>query len=140
MQLPVINLWLALAFEVHVHHKQASAWFGALPPTAAAFCRFTQQGFLRLATNPSVFQDEAVTLAEAWVLYDRLIGDERVAFLEEPAGLEMVWRRYTQHLTYSHKVWNDAYLAAFAAVADLKMVTLDTAFTKYSDTRVTILR
>ena len=64
MQLPDINLWLALAFEVHVHHRQASAWFGSLPSAGAAFCRFTQQGFLRLATNPSVFQDEAVTLAD----------------------------------------------------------------------------
>ena len=65
MHLPDINVWLALAFEVHVHHWRAVEWLGRAATGSCAFCRLTQQGFLRLATNPSVFGDEALTLKRA---------------------------------------------------------------------------
>jgi uncharacterized protein len=69
MFLPDVNLWLALAFESHVHHSAAKAWFDGLSDgDACGFYRMTQQGFLRLATNPRAFAEEAVTLAEAWRL------------------------------------------------------------------------
>src|SRR3954469_17930456 len=73
MYLPDINVWLALTFDSHVHHPSAKMWFDGL--TNNAFClfrRLTQQGFLRLATNPSVFGKDAVPLPKAWQLYDTL--------------------------------------------------------------------
>jgi len=63
MVLPDINVWLALAFRFHSHHEAANLWYeGSTEP--CCFCRFTQQGFLRLASNPAAFKDEAVTLRE----------------------------------------------------------------------------
>ena len=71
-----VNLCLALAFQSHAHHSTAKAWFNGLTePQACNFCRMTQQGFLRLATNPKAFGDEAVTLSRAWELYDALLSD-----------------------------------------------------------------
>ena len=66
MYLPDINVWLALAFEVHFHHRTAKAWFKGTGPDGCGFCRLTQQGFLRLAANPAVFGDEAVPMDVAW--------------------------------------------------------------------------
>jgi predicted nucleic acid-binding protein len=43
MHLPDINVWLALAFEVHFHHRTAKAWFEETGPDSNAFCRLTQQ-------------------------------------------------------------------------------------------------
>lgn len=84
MLLPDVNLWLALAFEAHVHHTAAKAWFDPLSEAdRCAFCRMTQQGFLRLVTNPKAFGDEAVTLPEAWRLYDAFLADPRISFAEE---------------------------------------------------------
>jgi predicted nucleic acid-binding protein len=57
MFLPDINVWLALAFESHVHHEVAKGWLEGLSSEGCAFCRTTQQGFLRLATNPKAFDD-----------------------------------------------------------------------------------
>jgi predicted nucleic acid-binding protein len=71
MYLPDVNAWLALAFEAHADHTTALAWFGPAAEKGCAFCRMTQQGFLRLATNPAAFGDEAVTCAQAWALYDQ---------------------------------------------------------------------
>ena len=62
MYLPDVNVWLALVFEAHQHHKSAAGWFEALSPMTCAFCRFSQQGLLRLSSNPAVFRDEARTV------------------------------------------------------------------------------
>ena len=119
MFLPDINLWLALAFESHVHHGGAKNWFDGATNDGCCFCRLTQQGFLRLATNPKAFGEEAVTLSEAWQLYDEFFLDPRVSFTDEPPNVEGHWRAYTQRRTFSPKVWNDAFLAAFARTANL---------------------
>jgi len=138
MHLLDINFWLALTFEVHAHHKIATAWFDMAEPDSCAFCRLTQQGFLRLATNPAVFKEDAVTMKTAWYCYDRLLEDERVYFMREPEGLEQVWRVYTRNQKYSHKIWNDAYLAAFAKASNLKMGTFDRGFQEYKAVKVTL--
>ncbi len=140
MHLPDINVWLALTFDSHVHHPAAKTWFDGLPNDAACFfCRLTQQGFLRLATNPSVFGKHALTLPDAWQKYDILLSDPRVAFAGEPADLETHWRTFTQHQSFSPKVWNDAYLAAFAVAANLEMVTFDKGFSQYANVKCIFL-
>ena len=139
MHLPDINVWLALAFEVHFHHGSAKAWFEGTGPDSCAFCRLTQQGFLRLATNPAVFKDEAVTMDVAWSCYDKLLDDERVYFMREPEGLEKAWRVSTRNRGYSHRVWNDAYLTAFAQTANLEITTFDQGFREHDTIRATIL-
>ena len=140
MHLPDINVWLALTFDSHVHHPKPKMWFDGLPSDAVCFfCRPTQQGFLRLATNPSVFGKHAVTLPDAWQKYDSLLSDPRVAFAEEPADLETHWRTFTQHQSFSPHVWNDAYLAAFALASNLGIITFDMAFAQYANVKYTIL-
>lgn len=124
--LPDVNLWLALAFESHGHQARAKVWFeGVQPDQVCAFCRMTQQGFLRLATNARAFYEEAVTLERAWQLYDAFLSDAQVAFLEEPVGIEVPWRKFTVRRTFSPKIWNDAYLAAFAEQVEGTLVTFD---------------
>jgi toxin-antitoxin system PIN domain toxin len=139
MFLPDVNLWLALAFSRHVHHVAAKNWFETVPDQNGSFCRLTQQGFLRLATNPKALDDEAVSLQDAWRLYDAFLGDPRVVFANEPAGLEPLWRVYTQGKSFSPKVWNDAYLAAFAQAAVCEVVTFDKGFKAYQDVSCSIL-
>jgi len=62
MLLPDVNVWLALTFDSHIHHPAAKNWFDALSGEVWYFCRMTQQGFLRLATNRTVFGVHALTL------------------------------------------------------------------------------
>ena len=59
MYLLDVNVWLALAFDTHVHHTVAKNWFDGLPTGRFVFCRMTQQGFLRLATDPRVLRSDA---------------------------------------------------------------------------------
>jgi uncharacterized protein len=139
MHLPDINFWLALAFASHKHHRAAREWFRDAPTGACAFCRLTQQGFLRLATTAKVLAEKPATLVKAWKLYDLLFSDPRVVFAEEPANLEVHWRSFTQRRSASPKVWNDAYLAAFARAAGFEVVSFDTGLAQYKGITCTIL-
>lgn len=139
MFLPDVNFWLALAFESHFHQTFAKDWFEGSSNNGCAFCRLTQQGFLRLATNPKAFGAEAVTLSDAWRLYDAFSGDPRVSFAEEPANLEPLWRGYTDRRSFSPKVWNDAFLAAFAQAAGYELITFDRGFAQFENLNCTIL-
>jgi predicted nucleic acid-binding protein len=81
----------------------------------------------------------AVGMADAWRAYDALFADAKVGYLEEPDGIEQKLRVLTQAAAFSPKVWNDAYLAAFAELANLEVVTFDKGFSKFAPIRFTLL-
>ena len=141
MYLPDVNVWLPLVFSQHVHHQVAEAWFASVPDDRPCFfCRLTQMGFLRLATNPKANPLQTLTMRRAWEVYQETLLDPRIEFAVEPEGLEDQWRQYAQTGTFSPHVWNDAYLAAFAQAADLELVTFDYGFKQYADVTVTHLK
>lgn len=139
MLLPDVNVWLALAFDGHAHHRSARNWFDGLTAEVCGFCRLSQQGFLRLACNPSVFGKHALTLAGAWQAYDLFLSDPRVDYADEPPGIEQHWRSMTRGATFSPHVWNDAYLAAFASVGQMALVTFDQALSTLHPGETTLL-
>jgi toxin-antitoxin system PIN domain toxin len=103
-----INVWIAMAFDGHVHHPVARKWFDGLSDNDfCIFCRLTQQGFLRLASSPQIFGSNALTLVDAWQKYDAFLSDPRVSFMVEPVGIEQQWRDLTRAATFSTKVWSD---------------------------------
>jgi hypothetical protein len=109
-----------------VHHSYAAEWFATLSSGATlAFCRFTQVGLLRLLTAEVVMRDEVMTQPQAWAAYDRWLRDPRVEFVDEPAEIEMRFRALTRLRLPATKDWADSYLAAFAAVGQLTLVTFD---------------
>ena len=137
--LPDINVWIALAADRHVHHETAKGWFAEIEPGEANFCRVTQMGFLRLITNRHVMGADVVTQKEAWQVYQNLSQDQRVTFLPEPSGIEGVWRRLTQSGSNSTNTWTDAYLAAFASIRGLTVVSFDGGFKKWLGPNAIIL-
>lgn len=138
MHLADVNFWLALAFEAHTHHSRAVRWFDDLSPESCVMCRLTQNGLLRLATNQSVFGDEAVTMSQAWTLYDTLMADERISYFPEPHGLESFWREFAGGQSQSPKLWTDAYLAAFASASGMQVVTFYEGFRQFDGLKLTI--
>jgi toxin-antitoxin system PIN domain toxin len=123
---PDINVWVALTYEGHAHHRKAASWFGALEPAAGlSFCRFTQLGLLRLLTAEAVMGDEVMTQPQAWAAYDQWLQDSRIGFMEEPADTETRFRALTRLRQPATKDWADSYLAAFATIGQLTLVTFD---------------
>jgi uncharacterized protein len=138
---PDVNVWLALSYDGHQHHASAVGWFARLHSEPVYFCRFTQLGFLRLITHPSVMGDEVRGQTEAWHAYDQFLGDERVSFHPEPdhEQLESTWRRITSGKRPASKQWPDAYLVAFARTARLTLITFDRALRQMNAGSVVLL-
>lgn len=123
-----MNVWLALLHEIHPHHEAAQKWSGALgPETIVYFCRFTQLGLLRLLTNQSAMGEDVLTPSQAWKAYDSLIAFPANRMLEEPRGIDPLFRKYTQSRQSSTRQWSDGYLAAFAEATGIRLVTFDRA-------------
>jgi toxin-antitoxin system PIN domain toxin len=126
---PDLNVWIALTYNKHVHYDFAHRWFTALPKEAELyFCRFTQIGFLRLLTTQAVMGDQVLNQASAWELYDDWLEEGGASYMEEPPSVDGLFRSFTRTRNVAPKDWADSYLAAFAAVADLRFVTFDRGF------------
>lgn len=54
MYLLDVNVLIALAWDDHVHHARAHAWFARLTSQTFTTCNVTQSGFLRVSLNPKV--------------------------------------------------------------------------------------
>ena len=134
------NLWLALCFGGHLHHELARAWFDSLSPGEAGFCRITQLALLRHLTNTVIMGQAVLSHRRAWVCFDRLFADERVVFLEEPDAIDVRWRQLTRSNEPIHRLWTDAYLAAFALVAGIRLSTIDRDFARFPGVAIELLR
>ena len=106
------------------------------------FCRSTQQSFLRLLTTRAVLAPygiPALSNKAAWSAYEGFLADERIAWAEEPRGLESSWKRLAAGSKASPKLWMDAYLAAFAMSGGYQLVTTDKAFQQFRGLDLVVL-
>jgi uncharacterized protein len=130
--LPDVNVWLALLNTQHPHHSAAKAYWDSAAGQRIAFCRITMLGLLRLSTNKTVMGGTPYTTLQAWQAYQAVIDLPEVSFVAEPPGIEVTLQKLT-HLPKSGKPdWTDAYLAAFASLSGLRMVSFDKGFKQYS--------
>jgi toxin-antitoxin system PIN domain toxin len=129
------NVWVALAFAAHPHHGIASEHFQVRDSAQpAAFCRVTQQAFLRLVSAPVLqrtYGSSLITNADAWAKCQDLLALPQILWLDEPPGLVDQWPALACLPSASPKVWTDAYLAAFAIGHDLELVTIDSDFKNF---------
>ncbi len=138
--LPDANFWLALFLDRHRAHPVARAWLHQQSETVLVFCRVTQMAFLRHLTTKAIMGPNVLSQAKAWSQYETLLARDEVTFLGEPQGLEIRWRDYTQSKQSGHKLWTDAYLAAFAMAHGLPMLTFDQGFTRFTGVEQQILQ
>lgn len=144
MNLPDVNIWLALALSGHSHHRAARAWLDSQDiPESIFFCRTTQQGLVRLLTTAEVLGGYGLaplTNREAWAVMETFMKDDRIALANEPPGIEEAWRSLAAGDTSSPKLWMDAWLAAFARCSGHRMITTDKAFTQFEGVQVLVIR
>jgi uncharacterized protein len=129
--LPDVNVWLALLNAQHVHHFIAKFYWEQAGSERMVFCRTTMLGLLRLSTNKAVMGGVPYTQEQAWQAYEAVIGLPEVTVMAEPSGLEIAMRQFTAQASFRCTDWTDAYLAAFAQVANLRLVSFDKGFAKY---------
>jgi uncharacterized protein len=126
------NVWLALTAEAHTHHHRAAVYWRNEAAPLAAFCRVTQLAFLRHLTNKSIMGTQTLTPAAAWRKCAQFLALPEVGLIPEPAGLDEQLARLCDLGRTSPNLWTDAYLAAFARCAGLRLVSFDQGFSKFA--------
>ena len=134
------DVWLALAVEAHTHHRRAGAYWKDEAAPVAAFCRVTQLAFLRHLTNKTIMGDQVLAPLAAWNKCGEFLALPEVRFLAEPPGLEEQLGELCRAGRTSPNLWTDAYLAAFAGCAGLRLVTFDRGFARFAGLELLTLR
>lgn len=132
-----VNVWLALAIEEHPHHLAAATYWAGSGGVARFFCRVSAMSLVRLLMHPKLMANRPLTLPKAWALYRSFSALPGVAMLQEPEGLDadlgaLVARKLPARLL------TDAYFAALAGLAQVRLVTFDRDFERFD--RVSLLR
>ena len=129
MDIPDINVWLALVDQNHVHYASAAKYWQDVADTEVAFTRVSMLGLLRLSTLPGVLS-RALSAAEAWEIYRQFLAGPNHRFLDEPSTIEHHFASLTAQVDLPHRLWTDAYLAAFAISCGCRLVSFDADFSR----------
>jgi toxin-antitoxin system PIN domain toxin len=128
--LPDVNVWLALAVQDHPHHTQALDYWRHEAATRLWFCRVTMLGLVRLLTQPKLMGAGALDPRSALTAYERFAELPEVGLHIEPLACDEELRRILQP-GLPRRLLTDAYLAAFALSASLRLVTFDRDFERF---------
>ena len=71
--------------------------------------------------------NDVLTQSQAWDAFDALLANSANQLVEEPRGIDVLFRQHTNRDEASTKQWADAYLTAFAEAAGMQLVTFDRA-------------
>lgn len=118
-----VNLLIAMTHAAHLHHREAHAWFGAVPQRGFATCALTQLSFIRLSCNPKVV-GSVIAPPQAMSMLAKLgahPGHAYWADAPEPLGIAM----FASPALVGHRQVTDVYLLALAVQRDQVLATLD---------------
>ena len=73
---------------------------------------------------------DVLTQADTWKAFDRFAKFWNSTLIDEPTGIDREFRRQTSRDEISPKLWADGYLAAFALMSGLQLVTFDRALAR----------
>ncbi len=137
-----LNVWLALVVAEHPHHAAARRYWDQQQATPALgprvwFCRSTMLGLVRLLTQPKLMGEGALGLADAHAIYQQLRQTEGVGFAGDAESADTLLARWLSdgQAPMPARLWTDAWLAASAEAAGLRLVSFDADFARFPLTR-----
>jgi hypothetical protein len=140
IDVPDLNLWLALIDPDHAHHARARRYWEHESAADIAFCRVTMLGLLRLLTHSRVMHGAPFTPAEAWDAYRAFAVLPEVCFVEDSLAAEKRFELWSRVPDIPAHRWTDAWIAALASSASARVVSFDSDFTAFPDLNFLHLR
>ena len=119
-----VNVLIALLDENHAHHAPTASWFSDHVDQGWASCAITQNGCLRILSQPKY--PNALTVDDALTRLREAVSTQSHHFL--PNDLSLLDNTVIDS-TYvlGHRQLTDIYLLALAVAHEARLVTLDKA-------------
>jgi len=118
-----VNVLVALFDPDHVHHDLAHDWFADHRAAGWATCAVTENGFLRVVSNPA-YQAEVPRPVAALEQLRRFCASGRHHFWGEPVSLRDD-RLFDLALARGHRQLTDIYLLGLAKHRGGRLATFD---------------
>ncbi|MFZ4717641.1 MAG: TA system VapC family ribonuclease toxin [Chthoniobacterales bacterium] len=131
VDLPDINVWLALADRDHEHHDRARNYWEKESASRLAFTRVSMLGLIRLLSNRHVMKGDPFTTAEAWSAYLAFRDLPEVFFLAEPESAESMMREWSEKPSCPASRLTDAWLASVAHTTRSRLVSFDADYKQF---------
>lgn len=119
-----VNVLIALLDADHIHHRHAMAWLGANIHAGWASCAITQNGCVRILsqpgyTNPLPLAQAAARLRQATQTEHHRFVPQSVSLLDE--------QLFDTGCLLGHRQLTDVYLLGLAVSHGLRLATFDAA-------------
>ena len=118
-----VNVLIALADPSHVSHDKAHAWFAQEGGTGWATCPITENGFVRILSNPK-YANSPGGPAEAALVLNAFVGVPGHIFWQDSISLRDGALFRHDRIGHAANV-TDSYLLALAAANAGALATLD---------------
>jgi hypothetical protein len=136
VDLPDTNVLIYAHREDSPEHERYAEWLRATATSAAPFAisSFTLGGFLRIVTNPRIF--EVPTPVDVAVAFcERLARRPRATFVQPGVRHWPLLVRLVESVGIRGAMVSDAYLAALALEHGCELVTTDADFARFPELR-----
>lgn len=117
-----VNVLVALLDADHVDHRRAAAWLRAEIAPGWASCAITENGFVRVVSQPRY--PSPVPVAEAVARLERATRTKHHAFWKCDLSL-LDGERIDRRRLHGSRQVTDAYLLALAVAKDARFATFD---------------
>ena len=118
-----VNVLVALFDRAHIHHDAAHLWFGDHRDHGWATCPLTENGLVRVISNPG-YPGRRTTVTDAVERLRTFTGSAGHTFWPDSISILEPTAVAAQHL-HGHRQITDAYLLALAVGNSGRLVTFD---------------
>ena len=131
VDLPDLNVWLALACPDHSHHRQALTYWEQQAAEQVLFCTVTALGLVRLLCQPKLMGAAARSTEEASAVLQAFCQQPGVSMaIPQQAGWD-VFHQLLRSGDVPARLCTDAYLAAFTMANGWRLVSFDRDFERF---------
>ena len=133
MLMPAVNVLVYAHREESPSHERYAAWLVNLAsgPEPFAISEFVMHGFIRVVTNPRIF-DPPSTVAQAFEFLDALLALPTCTVIRAGASHWSIFRNLCEAGKLRGKIVADAVHAALAIETGCECVTADTDFARFA--------
>ena len=118
-----VNVLIALAWPLHVHHVIAHAWFESVGQHSWSTCPLTQLAFVRISSNAKIISTAVSPRAAVQALGTMVALAGHVFWADDLEVNDLA--SFTSNALVGHRQVTDAYLIELAKRHKGKVATLD---------------